>query len=120
MGNNRIVVLGFDGMSFSYLEAYSAELNGPMGVAVDGEDHIYIADTGNNRIVVLGADGSFLQAYTAPNDGSQGGFSQPRGLAVREDGVMLVADTGNARVVRVYMESPLQVVLLPLVARMGY
>ena len=101
-GNNRIVVLGFDGASFTYLDAYTADLTGPTGLAVDAADNIYIADTGNNRIVVLNPDGSFLSEYTAPNDGSAGNFNLPKGLAVRADGVIIVADTGNARVVRIY------------------
>ena len=115
--NNRIVALAFDGLNFTYLDAYTADLSGPTGLAVDASDRIYIADTGNNRIVVLNPDGSFLSEYTAPNDGSQGNFNLPRGLAVREDGLIIVADTGNARVVRIY---PTNTVLLPLVAKMGY
>lgn len=113
-GNNRIVVLGFDGTSFSYLTQYTAGLSGPTGLAVDAANNLYIADTLNNRIVVLDAAGALLAAYTAPNDGSVGGFNKPYGLAVRADGLMLVADTGNARVVRIL---PSRVVLLPLVAK---
>ena len=115
--NNRIVVLAFNGTSFSYVTAYYPALNGPTGLAVDAADNIVIADTGNNRIVVLSPDGEILHAYTAPNDGSPGGFDKPYGVAVRPDGVIIVADTGNARVVRIY---PTHTVLLPLVAKMGY
>jgi len=116
-GNNRVVVLSYDGHSFAYLTQYTASLSGPTGLAVDAADNLYIADTVNNRIVVLSPAGDFLRVYTGPNDGSQGGFDKPYGVAVRADGVMLVADTGNARVVRIY---PTLKVLLPLVARMGY
>jgi hypothetical protein len=115
-GNNRVVVMGFDGTTFSYLTQYTASLNGPTGLAVDTADNLYIADTVNNRIVVLSPAGDFLRAYTAPNDGSEGGFDKPYGLAVREDGVIIVADTGNARVVRI---NPTHTVLLPLVGK-GY
>ena len=115
--NDRIVVLDFDGVSFTYLDAYTADLSGPTGLAVDAAGNIYIADTGNDRIAVLSPDGSFLREHTAPNDGSGGEFSLPRGLAVRPDGVIIVADTGNARVVRI---TPPHIVLLPLVARLGY
>ena len=118
--NNRIVVLGFDGTGFAYLTAYTPGLAGPTGLAVDAADNIYIADSGNNRIVVLRADGSFLREYTTPNDGSSGDLNRPSGLAVTAEGVLIIADTGNARVVRIYPAGATQVVLLPMVARMGY
>jgi len=100
-GNNRLVVLGFDGTEFGYLDSFSADLRGPTGVAVGPAGQIVVADTGNNRVVVLDPQGSFLAAYTEPNDGYTGPFYAPRGVAVEPDGDLVVADTGNRRVVTV-------------------
>ena len=71
-GNNRLVVLGFDGAEFSYLDSFSAGFNAPTSVAVDAQGNIAVADTGNNRIVVLDSEGGFLAEYTEPNGGYTG------------------------------------------------
>jgi sugar lactone lactonase YvrE len=100
-GNNRLVVLGFDGQTFDYLASYQAGFSAPAGVAVDARGNLVVADTGNNRVVVLGPEGDFLAEYTEPNDGYSGTFNAPRGVAVDADGNLVVADTGNHRVVTV-------------------
>jgi hypothetical protein len=105
-GNDRLVVLGFDGTEFSYLDSYSAGLNAPTGVAVDAWGHIVVADTGNSRVVVLNPQGTFLAEYGEPSDGYLGPFNAPRGVAVEPDGDLVVADTGNRRVVTVHGALP--------------
>jgi DNA-binding beta-propeller fold protein YncE len=101
-GNNRLVVLTFDGTEFGYLGSFGAGFNTPSGVAVDAWGHIVVADTGNNRVVVLDPQGNFLAEYTEPNDGYTGPFNAPRGVAVEPDGDLVVADTGNRRVITVH------------------
>ncbi len=100
-GNDRLVVLNFDGQTFSQPAVITAGFSSPTGVAVDADDNLYIADTGNNRIVVLDAAGGFLAEYTALNDGYPGPFNAPRGVAVEADGDIVVADAGNGRVVTI-------------------
>ena len=100
-GNNRLVVLGFDGTEFSYLDSFDAGFSGPTGVALETRDHFVVADTGNNRIVVLDGEGGVLAAFTEPNDGYSGAFNAPRGVAMEPCGTLVVADTGNHRVVTV-------------------
>jgi hypothetical protein len=119
-GNDRIVVLGFDGINYTYLTEYTSGLNAPTGLALSATDNLYIADTGNHRIVELAPDGQFSAEYTAPNDGSPGNFSQPRGLAVTLDGTLIVADTGNARVVRLLPPIQPWYTFIPLLVRTGY
>jgi sugar lactone lactonase YvrE len=117
-GNNRLVVLGFDGSEFSHLDSFTAGLNAPTGVAMDAWGHIVVADTGNNRVVVLDPRGNFLAEYTEPNDGYTGSFNAPRGVAVELDGDLVVADTGNQRVVTVRGALPrFRRTWLPLILR---
>jgi len=100
-GNDRLVLLGFDGTAFNYLDSYSAGFTAPTGVTVDQWGDIIVADTGNDRIVVLDAQGNLLTQYTEPTDGYGGRFNAPRGVAVAPDGELVIADTGNQRVVTV-------------------
>jgi DNA-binding beta-propeller fold protein YncE len=116
-GNNCLVLLGFDGTGFSYLDSISAGFNAPTGVAVDAWGNIAVADTGDNRVVVLDAEGGFLAEYTEPNDGYTGPFNAPRGVAVGPCGTLIVADTGNRRVVTARSALPGCKTWLPLVVR---
>jgi DNA-binding beta-propeller fold protein YncE len=69
------------------------ELSMPGGIAVDGQGHVLVADSGNNRVVAFSADGRFLSQL-------KDGFSQPSAVAVDAKGDVYVADTGNDRVVK--------------------
>jgi uncharacterized protein (TIGR03663 family) len=72
-------------------------LFGPRGLALDGQGHLYIADTGNKRIVVTDREGAFL--YQFGYAGSEpGAFNEPTGVAVDAQGNLYVADTWNGRV----------------------
>jgi hypothetical protein len=116
-GNNRLVVLSYDGTEFGYLGSFDAGFSGPTGVAVDAWDHIVVADTGNNRIAVLDGQGSVLAEFTEPNDGYTGAFNAPRGVAMEPCGTLVVADTGNQRVVTVRGALPGCRTWQPLVVR---
>jgi streptogramin lyase len=92
-----------------------ATLSGPNGVAVDGNDNVYIADTGNNVIrEVAGVDGTqFTQSmtvgdiYTIAGTAGEasyygdGGFAtdavlnNPTGVAADASGNVYVADYTN-------------------------
>src|SRR5204862_299983 len=95
----------------------SAEVDSPVGVAVDGAGNLVIADSGNSRIrVVAGSGGTFYgQAMTAGDiytvAGNGGGgrsgdggparpaeLRSPEGLAVDGAGNVVIADTVNARI----------------------
>jgi sugar lactone lactonase YvrE len=72
----------------------AARLNSPIGVAVDSEGIVYIADEGNNRTrkVTLGGNVSTLLAS---------GLLKPTAIAVTPDGgTAYIADYGNHRVLR--------------------
>jgi hypothetical protein len=97
--------------------ATKAELNHPVGVAVDAAGNVAIADEYNDRIqLVAAATGTFYgQAMTAGDiytiagndyygysgDGgpaTSAAMRQPEGLAVGAAGNLLIADTSNYRV----------------------
>ena len=83
--------------------ATSAQLNGPIFVALDSSQNLYISDTLNNRIrkVSGGKISTFAgkggAAYTG--DGGQATAAQlsnPYGIVVDAKGNLLIADLGNA------------------------
>jgi DNA-binding beta-propeller fold protein YncE len=83
-----------------------AQFNGPVGVAVDAQGVVYVADTYNDRIRRIAPDGSVstLAGNGRPGfaDGSGGAaqFDTPCGIAVGKDGIY-VADSRNDAVRRI-------------------
>ena len=110
-GNNRIrkitreggvATVAGDGTA-GYVDgpASQARFNGPIGVAVDANDNIYVADTYNDRIRLITTDGrvSTVAGQGTPGyaDGDRNTalFDTPCGIVVATDGTLIVADTGN-------------------------
>jgi DNA-binding beta-propeller fold protein YncE len=67
------------------------------GVAVDGDDRVYVADWGNHRVQAFDAQGRLLARWGRAGDGA-GEFRLPSGLAVDGRGRVYVGDAGNRRV----------------------
>ncbi|MEP7270562.1 MAG: hypothetical protein ABI882_03620 [Acidobacteriota bacterium] len=84
-----------------------ARFNGPVGIAIDTNNNIVVADTYNDRIRVIAADGRVSTLAGGPEPGFLDGrgadarFDTPCGVAMSTDGAILVADTGNHRIRRV-------------------
>ncbi len=74
----------------------NGRFNLPVGVAVDQEERIYVADTYNCRIQVFADDGSFLLSWGEYGRGP-GRFDCPQGVAVDAAARVYVADTCNNR-----------------------
>ena len=73
--------------------ALAGQLNGPRGIAVDGQRNVYIADAHNNRVRRVSAAGNLSTALDGLND--------PEAVAVDAQGTLYIADTANDRVLRV-------------------
>ena len=85
-------------------DAMEAQLDGPRGVAVDGDGRVYIADTGANRIRRIDSEGLIGTVAGGERGGDESAMtarlSVPRGVAVDADGVLYIADTGNNQIHR--------------------
>ena len=69
----------------------------PSGIAVAGDDSVYVADTGNHRIQKFSSHGQFVAKWGSKGEGN-GEFFEPNGIAIDSSGYIYVADTGNHRI----------------------
>jgi hypothetical protein len=89
--------------------ATSAELNAPLGVALDNAGNLYIADLSNSRVRKVNAQGtiSTLAGTGAQGFSGDGGpaasavLNDPFGLGVDASGNVYIADTYNNRIRKV-------------------
>ncbi len=97
--------------------AAQAQFNGPIGVAVDKDGRVYVADTYNDRIRVVAPDGMVSTLAGGDRPGYQDGlgslarFDTPTGLAIDAFGRVWVADTRNDAVRRVTPRGDVDTVL---------
>jgi sugar lactone lactonase YvrE len=89
--------------------ATSAKLAAPLGVAVDGNGNVYIADTGNGRVRKVDTSGTIttVAGTTTGSNLGDGGLAtsaqlfNPDDVAVDAAGNVFIADYNNGRVRRV-------------------
>src|SRR5579883_1291796 len=92
--------------------AWQAQLNTPMGLAIDSLGVLYVADSGNQRIRTITPDGNI---HTIAGSGVAGfggdgqtadfaSFLNPSAVAVDANGNVYVADSGNNRVRKLAMQ----------------
>ena len=84
--------------------AASAQLNLPVGVAVDSSGNLYIADFGNSRVRKVSASGATIGTVAGNGSAGYSGdggpavkaqLTGPQGVAVDSAGNLYIADTGN-------------------------
>ena len=71
----------------------------PNGLYVDGQDNVYVSDTGNNRVVKFNKALEFVREYTLADTDTP--LKEPQGLYVDDRNSLYIADTGNNRVVHI-------------------
>ena len=91
--------------------ALGATLAWPIGLSLDAQDNLYIADTRNNLIRKVDAKSQIITKFagSGPFEGNAGdggpadhaALSFPFGVAAASDGSVVIADTGNHRLRRV-------------------
>jgi len=87
-------------------EAIYAHLASPMGVALDSEENIYIADSGNNRVrkvtrangIITTVAGNGSSSYSGDGGQALNAGLDCRGIAVDSAGNIYIADYSNRRI----------------------
>ena len=91
--------------------ATSAQLSGPLGVAIDAAGDIFVADTSNNGLrIVNPASGNISTLVgilgnsgtgTVPGPATKVMLKGPRGVAVTSQGTVYLADSANTRLLQI-------------------
>lgn len=109
-GEAAEAVLGQPDFETADANTSATGMNSPIGVEVDGDGILWVADTGNNRILrfdsasekVSGAaaDGVLGQSDfdSSGNATTPSGLNSPQKVAIDSNGNVFVADTGNSRI----------------------
>ncbi len=104
--NNQVVKAGWSSRESGGVFAVSVVassaangLGGVLGVAVDANGNVYIADAANNRVVKMTPSGSSYTLGVVANAASNG-LNDPTAVAVDASGNVYIADTGNTRVLK--------------------
>lgn len=79
--------------------ALETQLGSPKHLAIDGQDHVIIADEANRRILKYDPDEKQVRillgkGVSKPNRG----LSKPHGVCVHADGTIYIVDTGHHRI----------------------
>ena len=69
----------------------------PRALAIDGDDQIYVADSGTHRIQVFSTEGKLLRTWGTRGAGP-GELAYPFDVAIGPDGSVFVCEYGNHRV----------------------
>lgn len=120
-GNNRIRKITPEGVvttvagdgTAGYVDgpAAQARFNGPIGVAIDKQRNLFVADTYNDRIRKISSEGQVTTVAGGGQPGYVDGpaasalFDTPCAVAVASDGSLIVADTGNRQLRKITADS---------------
>ncbi|HEX8474658.1 MAG TPA: NHL repeat-containing protein [Pyrinomonadaceae bacterium] len=118
--DGNVTTLAGDGTAgYADGAATTAQFNAPVGIAVDVQRNVYIADTYNDRIRQITPDGQVKTLAGGASPGYADGaginalFDTPCALAAAATGELFIADTGNRRIRKLTPDG--QVTTLPVV-----
>jgi DNA-binding beta-propeller fold protein YncE len=98
--NDRIQVFGPDGRWLRQWGGHGyepGEFLRPRALAIDEQDHLYVADSCNHRIQVFDTEGTLLRSWGRRGSGP-GELSYPYDVALGPDQSLYVCEYGNSRV----------------------
>ncbi len=98
--NDRIQVFSPDGKWLRQWGGHGDEpgqFMRPRAMAIDEDEHIYVADSANNRIQVFDTDGKLLKVWGERGDGA-GQLNYPYDICIGPDKSLYVCEFGNHRV----------------------
>ncbi len=105
-----IVGTGVAGYNGDDIQASTARLNFPIGIALDDSDNIFIVDNNNNRIRKVTAASGVITTVAgngSSGDSGEGGaataatFNEPQNVVVDTAGNLYISDIGNHKVKKV-------------------
>lgn len=85
----------------------AARLDNPLGIAVDDDGNLYVADSGNRRIRKITSNGKISTCAC----GLESSWTTPEAVSVAKDGTLYVADSGSHRVRKVTTKGSLVAVV---------
>ncbi len=116
-GGQVTTVAGSGATGFKDGTTSEAMFDAPVGIAVDKQGNLYVADSYNDRIRKVATDGEVttLAGSSVPGfaDGqaAQSKFDTPCGVAVDEQGNVFVADTGNDAIRKITLQGEVTTIL---------
>ena len=84
-------------MGANHLFTISGHFSRPVGIAVDAQGSLYVADSGKSVVYVLDGDGRLLESIGRFGWRS-GEFDGPTGIAIDAQFRLYIADSGNNRI----------------------
>ncbi|MFD0961135.1 S-layer homology domain-containing protein [Paenibacillus chungangensis] len=76
--------------------AGEGEFDDPIGIAIDSQDYIYIADKNNHRIQKFDADGAFILEFNVATDAYSEGFTLPHHIFIDANDHLYVTMQGTS------------------------
>jgi uncharacterized protein (TIGR03663 family) len=73
------------------------QLYGPRAIALDGDDNVWVTDTGNERVIAFSPEGEPQDVFGGTG-AEIGQFLEPVGIAIDAAGNFYIADTWNRRI----------------------
>ena len=98
--NSRIVKFYSSQSGFVTVSPLSGFINGPVTVAVDSSNAIYVADTGNKRALKLQSSTSTTISQTYAPPSSVASLNQPQGVCLDSANSVYVVDSSRNRVLQ--------------------